>query len=168
MQPVNFRFLLKRLCPFLFCSFLILCSLLPFHFLPGYPYPVLWILIPIFYFAIYNPKYLGVGSVFLLALIWESLVQSPFGVTCFACIFLFFVTNIFRKYFLEMTFWPLWAIFASIILFVLLIEFGFVKMLSGVPFSFYTFFMEFCLLVLAYPFLIRFCAFLNKNIRETT
>ena len=167
MRPVNFRLLLKRFCPFLFCLFLILCSLLPFHFLPYYSYSVLWVFVPIFYFAIYGPKYLGVGSVFLVGLIWESLVQSPLGVSCFCCVLLFFLANIFRKYFIEMTFWPLWAIFAAEVLIVLMVQFGLADMLSQVPISFYPVIIEFWILVLSYPFLMRFCAFLNKRIRES-
>ena len=167
MRPINLRFLLERFCPFLFCLFLILCSLLPFHFLPYYPYPVLWILIPIFYFAIYNPKYLGVGSVFVLGLLWESFVQSPLGVTSFCCVLLFFIANIFRKYFIEMTFVPLWIVFGVELLTVLLVEYGLVRLLSECPISFYPILVEFLILVLVYPFLMRFCAFISKRIRES-
>lgn len=166
MRPVNFRFLLKRLCPFLFCVFLILCSLVPFHFLPYYQYPVSWIFVPVFYFAVYNPRCLSVWAVFLLGVMWESLIQSPLGVTCFCCVLLFFIANVFRKYFIELTFWPLWGVFASALLIVLLMEYELVSLLAKYPVSFHPVPVEFIILVLMYPFLMRFCAYLDSKARE--
>lgn len=166
MQPINFRLLFKRLCPFLLCVFLILCSLVPFHFLPRYPYAVSWILIPIFYFAVYNPKCLSAWAVFVLGLISECFIQSPLGVTTFVFVLLFFMANVVRKYLLEMTFWPLWSIFTTYLLIVLLVQYAFVSMLSPYHVSFMPVLVEFWILALVYPYGMRFCARLDRKIRE--
>ena len=168
MRPLNFRFFMKRLCPFLFCVFLILCSLIPFHLLPYYPYAVSWIFIPIFYFAIYNPKYLNAWSVFILGLILESLIQSPAGVISFCCVLMFFLANLLRKYLLELTFWPLWGVFAAVLGTILLVECILVSLLVRYSISFKPAFVEFLILVLMYPLLMRFCAHLDRKIREST
>ena len=122
MRRINIRFWLWRLMPFILCLSLILCHLIPFHFLPQYPYPVQWVFVPIFYFAIYRPKCLSAWAVFILGLVDELLIQSPLGVTTFCFVFLFFVANFLRKYLLEMTFIPLWIIFAAFLLVVELLN----------------------------------------------
>ena len=166
MRPFNIRFLIKRLCPFLFCVFLILCSLVPFYFLPYYPYAVSWIFVPIFYFSIYNPKCLSAWAVFLLGLILEFFIQSPSGVISFCCVLLFFIANLSRKYLLEMTFKPLWGVFALILLLTLFMEGSLVLLLAQYPVSLKPLLVEFGILVITYPFIMRFCAHLDKRIRE--
>ena len=160
------RSLFARLSPFLLCLFLILFNKIPFHFLPNYAYGYLWCLIPIFYFAIYNPKLLSVWAVFILAVISDLFVQSPSGVIAFGYILTFFVANFFRKYFIEMTFWPLWGIFFSLLVGVEVVMYVLVCLLSATFVSFAPVLVEVWILTLVYPFLIRFCAYLDRKARE--
>ena len=168
MRPFNFQLFFKRLCPFLLCVFLIVLSLSPLHFLPYCPYAVSWIMIPIFYFAIYNPKFLSAWAVLILGIFSEFFIQSPLGVITFCVVLLFFMTNILRKYFLERTFWPLWGIFAAYLLFILLIEYILVVLLAKYPVTFMPVMIEFWILVLMYPFGMRFCAYIDRKIREAS
>ena len=166
MRRFNLRFWFWRLMPFIFCLGLILCHLVPFHFLPQYPYPIQWVLIPIFYFAVYCPKCLSAWAVFILGLTEELLIQSPLGVTSFCFVFLFFVANLLRRYLLEMTFIPLWIIFAALLLMVEILNYLLVALLSEYPIAFYPVSIEFWILVLVYPFAMRFCGWLDKKDRE--
>ena len=168
MRPLNLRFYLWRLMPFFICIFLILLSSIPFHFFPYYPYRISWCFIPIFYFAIYNPKCLSSWTVFLLAIFSEFLTQSPLGVITFCFVLMFFIANFFRKYLLEFTFWPLWCIFASSVLMIEIIEYSLVSLLTHYAVSFQPVLVEFWILVLMYPFLIRFCAYLDRKAREVS
>lgn len=166
MYTLSLRFLIKRLCPFLLCLFFILCSSVPFSFLPYYPYSVSWSLIPIFYFAVYNPKYLSAWAVFLLGLFSDLLVQSPMGIMSFCYVLMYFMANFFRKYLREMTFWTLWLIFASFVLVVLGVECILITLLLPSVVTLSPVLVEFWILTLIYPFFMRFCAFLDKKIRE--
>ena len=166
MYPLNLRFLIKRLCPFLLCLFLILCSCIPFHFLPYYSHSIAWVFVPIFYFAIYNPKSLSAWAVFLLGLSAELLTQSPAGIVSFAYVLLYFMANFSRKYLREMSFGILWLVFASFLLITLLVESFCMLALVPYPVSLSSLLVEFWILVLIYPLLMRFCAFLDKKIRE--
>lgn len=167
MRRINLKFL-KRFLFFVFAVGVILFSSIPFHFLPNYPYRFNWVFVPIFYFAIYDPKCLSVWAVFLLGLLMELLTQSPLGVTTFCYILIYFVANFFRKYLLEMTFWPLWSIFSGLLLGVLLLEYSIVFLFAAYPVSFQPVLVEFWMLVLVYPFFIRFCAYADKKMREVS
>ena len=166
MEHVSIRQWIRRLTPFMLCLCLIIGSLIPFHFLPHYPYSIQWIFIPIFYFAIYNPKCLSSWAVFILGIISESFTQSPFGVATFCFVLLFFIGNFLRKYLLELTFFPLWIVFSAMLLCVELLQYFLVSMLSVYPIAFQPILTEFWILTLVYPFLMRFCAHLDKKIRE--
>ena len=166
MHEINMRLWFHRLTPFMLCLALILCHLLPYHFLPYYGYSIQWVLIPIFYFAIYNPRCLSSWAVFILGGIAELLVQSPLGVTTFVFVLLFFIANFLRKYLLEMTFVPLWIIFSSLLLVVELVGYGLTSLLAQYPVAFQPIFVEFWVLTLIYPFLMRFCAHLDRKARE--
>lgn len=166
MHKMNVRFWVRRLIPFFFCLVLIFCHLVPFHVLPHYPYSIQWVLIPIFYFAIYNPKCLSVWSVFLLGIISELLIQSPMGVTMFCYVLLFFVANFLRKYLLELTFLPLWVVFSSLLLGIDLCAYFLTSLMAEYEISFTPIFVEFWILTLVYPFLMRFCAHLDRKARE--
>ncbi len=167
MYTLSFRFLMKRLCPFFLCLFLILCSSVPFHFLPYYSYSISWSFIPIFYFAVYNPKYLSAWAVFLLGLGSELLTQSPMGMSVFCYVLMYFMANFFRKYLRDMTFGILWLVFASFVLIVLLVECLLITLLVPSDVSLSPVLVEFWILTLIYPFLMHFCAFLDKKIRES-
>ena len=166
MQSLNLNLLFRRFLPFLFCLFLILSGHIPFHFLPNYPYSVSWLFIPIFYYAIYNPKCLSSWAVFLVGLFADFLTQSPFGVMTFCYVLVFFVANLLRKYLREMNFWLLWAIFSTLLMLILLLEYGLMVLEAPFPIAFVPVLVEFCILVLTYPFLMRFCAALDRKIRE--
>ena len=155
-----------RLMPFMLGVLLILLSSIPLHFFPYYPYRVNWCLVPIFYFAIYNPKCLSSWAVFLVGVLAEMLVQSPFGVTTFCFVFMFFCANFFRKYLLELTFWPLWGIFILLLLIVELLAYGLVVLITPYPISSQPVWASLIVLVLVYPFLMRFSAWLDKRARE--
>lgn len=165
MEQINGRWM-RRLMPFFFCLALILCHLIPFNFLPNYPYSIQWVFIPVFYFAIYNPKCLSSWAVFILGLISEFFIQSPLGVTTFCFVLMFFIANFLRKYLLEMTFVPLWIIFSSLLLVVEVLGYVLVSLLTRYPVTFWPVFVEFWILTLIYPFLMRFCSRLDKKARE--
>ncbi|MBQ3696182.1 MAG: rod shape-determining protein MreD [Alphaproteobacteria bacterium] len=166
MRSVNIRFWVWRLMPFFLCLVLIVCHLVPFHFLPYYPYAVQWCIVPIFYFAIYNPRCLSSWAVFILGMISDLFVQSPFGVTVFCFVLLYFIANFLRKYLLEMTFIPLWTVFASLFLIIEFLNYELVDLLAQYPVSFQPIFVEFWILTLIYPFMMRFCAHLDRKARE--
>ncbi len=160
------RFCLHRFPPFLLCLALILSSLLPFHLLPYYPYRFEWALVPIFYFAIYNPKVLSSWAVFILGVIAELFVQSPFGVIPFCFVLLYFIANFLRKYLIEMTFFLLWVVFAGVLLGLQILEYLLCELLTENHLSFQPVLVHFWMITLTYPFFIRLCAWLDKKIRE--
>ena len=166
MKRFNVRYWTRRFIPFMLCCALILCHLIPTHFLPNYPYAIQWVFIPIFYFAIYNPKCLSSWAVFILGIISELLVQSPFGVTTFCYVLLFFVANFLRKYLIELTFVPLWVVFAAVLLGIELLDYLLVLLLSEYPVGFSPVLVEFWILTFIYPFLMRFCAHFDRKVRE--
>ena len=166
MHKVSLRLWFHRLAPFFLCLLLILCHLVPYHFLPYYGYSIQWTFIPIFYFAIYNPKCLSAWAVFVLGCISELLIQSPLGVTIFEFVLVFFVANFLRKYLIELTFIPLWIVFSALLLVVELSSYALTSVLAQYPVAFQPIFVEFWVLALIYPFLMRFCAHLDRKVRE--
>ena len=168
MHELPLRLLFRRLLPFVFCLFLILGTRIPFHFLSNYPFPTEWVLIPIFYFSIYHPKCLSSWAVFLLGFFSDLMTQSPFGLMTFSYVLMFFMANFLRKYLVEMNFWALWGIFSVFLLLVLSIEYLLVVLQGSAFIVVYPIFVEFWILVLSYPFLMRFCAYLDQKVRETS
>ncbi|MBQ4472243.1 MAG: rod shape-determining protein MreD [Alphaproteobacteria bacterium] len=168
MRQLNARFLLARSAPFLLCIVLILLNQIPYHFLPYYPYAIQWVLIPVFYFSIYNPKVLSVWAVFLLGLFTELFVQSPCGVITFSYVLMYFVGNFFRKYLIELTFIPLWGIFSVGLILLELLTFALIYCLAIHPVSIYPIAVETVVLVLVYPFLMRFFGHLDRKAREVS
>lgn len=166
MHRLNMHFWLRQMTPFLFCLVLVLGHLVPYHFLPYYPYSIQWVFIPIFYFAIYNPKCLSSWAVFLLGVISEMLIQSPMGVTTFCFVLLFFMANFLRRYLLELTFGRLWIVFAAMLLVVEIVNYLFVAMMAPTPVAFLPVLVEFWVLILLYPFIMRLCAHFDKKVRE--
>ena len=166
MRHMNIRLIWARGMPFLFCLFLILLNQIPFHFLPNYPYAIQWVYIPIFYFAVYNPSVLSSWAVFILGLMAELLTQSPCGVTTFSYVLVFFVANYLRKYLVDFTFVPLWGIFCVSILIIELFTYCFICILAGYFVVFMPVFVEAVILMLFYPFLMRFCGHLDRKARE--
>ena len=164
---LSYKFLWYRVAPFLMCFALILLNAVPFHWLPNYPYSFQWILVPIFYYAVYYPQLLSSWAVFILAVIADLLVARPFGVLPFSYILMFFIPNLLRKYLIELTFWQLWGVFAGFLLVIELLSFGIVYILATHPVAFYPIVIEFWGICLSYPFFIRFCAHLDRKVRET-
>lgn len=166
MLQFGMHFWIRQMTPFLLCLAMIFGHLLPYHFLPYYSYSIQWIFIPIFYFAIYNPKCLSSWAVFLLGIISELLIQSPMGVTTFCFVLLFFMANFLRRYLLELSFGSLWIVFATMLLSVEIVNYLFVVLLAKNSVTFMPIMVEFWVLILIYPFVMRFCAHLDKKIRE--
>ena len=162
---INARFLFRRGMPFFMCLVLILCNMVPYSLLPRYPHAFQWVLIPIFYFAIYNPKLLSAWAVFILTLFAELFVQSPWGILTFT--YMYFIANFLRKYLVELVFWSLWGVFCAVLLSVELISAGLMEMLARYPLSIQPALIEFLGLVLVYPFMMRFCAHLDRKARES-
>ncbi len=167
MRHLNMRFWLNQLTPFVLCLLIILGHLFPYHFLPYYAYSIQWIFIPIFYFAVYNPKCLSAWAVFLLGIISEIFVQSPLGVTTFCFVLLFFMANFLRRYLLELVFWQLWVVFAAMLLGVEIVNYLLVRMLALNFVVFLPVLVEFWILILLYPFIMRLCAHFDKKVRES-
>ena len=168
MPQSNMHFWWRQLTPFLLCLIIILGHLVPYHFLPYYAYSIQWIFIPIFYFAIYNPKSLTVWSVFILGVISELLVQSPLGVTIFCFMLMFFMANFLRRYLLELTFLRLWIVFVVMLLIVEVVNYLLVMMSAINSVAFMPVLVEFWILILFYPFIVRLCAHIDRKIREAT
>ena len=166
MFEFSFRSFFRRFLPFVFCLCLLTATRIPFHFLPNYPFATEWILIPIFYFAIYHPKCLSSWAVFLLGLFSDLMTQSSFGVMTFCYVLVFFIANFLRKYLVELNFWALWGVFATLLFLILNIEYLLVSLQASTFVAAYPIFVEFWVLILAYPFLMRFCAYLDRKIRE--
>ena len=78
----------------------------------------------------------------------------------------FFGANFFRKYLLELTFWPLWCVFALLLLLIELVGYGLVVLIAPYHVAFQPVWAAFMILVLVYPFFMRFSAYLDKKARE--
>ena len=167
MGSLAFRLYFWCLLPFLLCLGFTLCSCIPFHFFTNYAYRFNWSLVPIFYFAIYNPKCLSSWAVFLLGVFAELLTASPFGVITFCYVLLFFGANFFRKYLLELTFWPLWGVFCLFLICLEGVAYLFVNLLTSQAISFSPIFMSFVVISFSYPFLMRLCAYVDEKIGES-
>ena len=162
------RFLWYRFLPFMVCLVLILLNAIPFHWLPNFPYSFQWVLLPIFYFAVYYPKLLSGWAVFILSLIADMINSGPLGIIPFTYMSVFFISNFLRKYLMEMTFGKLWITFVGIASFVELLSCFFVWLLAKHMVSYSPVAIELIGLILAYPFFIRFCAHLDRKARENS
>lgn len=168
MHSFRWRFFFMRLLPFVFVLTLILCHLSPFYLLPYFPFSVQLAFVPVFYFAVFNPKVLSCWAVFLLGVVSDLLTSSVFGVTPFCFVLMYFMANFFRKYFVEFNFFGLWIVFSGVLLMVECINYALVALFGKNPIVFYPVLVEFWIVCLLYPLLMRFCAYLNKKTREVS
>lgn len=152
-----------RLClPTLLALFFVLISILPISFTPSDFIYVPWVMPVIYYFAIFRPSVLNVFSVFLLGIIADLLMQTPFGLNTFFFVLLFFIANLSRRFLMNVNFQGLWGIFALIMAGMYAAWYLATCLIQG-RFVFGTFFIEYILLVLFCPLIMALSAWLNAK-----
>lgn len=152
----------KTAAPTFMCLLIILLSTVPnnrFFFIP-------MVFIPIFYFAVFNPRILNALSVFGLGIFADLMTQTPFGIFSFLFVLLFFVSRLNRLFFKELSFKKLWILFIGCAAILLLLQLFLFTLCTSdiVKTGFLP--LQFTALILLYPLGIKVCDILNSWIGE--
>ncbi len=153
---------LKRSTPFLICVLFIVMSLWPSVAVTQIPFTY----IIIFYFALFHASLLSDWACFLLGVITDLTVQSPFGMTPFLYVLLFFMANLNRLFLINLSFQKLWLSFSVSLFFLFVVRFFLFSLCSGTVVGIGTLFVHYVFLVLFYPPIIKLCGRLDHWIQE--
>ena len=105
-----------NILPFLLGLIFILFSQIPFSLFPHYHQSLPLVVGIIFYFSIFNPRLLNVFCVFGLGFISDVITSVPLGFNIFGYVFIFFISNLFYSYLIDMNFKQLWFVFCLLFL----------------------------------------------------
>jgi len=106
--------------------------------------------------------------VFMLAIIADILVQGPFGLLIISYVLMFFIAHFLQTYLCNLNFFKLWSVFALFLCGITCLQCCLFRMIVGfwIPIGLHL--MSVSVLILIYPFLMRFCAALDSYVRENT
>ena len=116
-----------------------------------------------FYFSVFNPKRLNILFIFLVGIFSDMLLFFPLGFQSFILCFTAFFACFFKRSLLSLSFKGQWAVFSGVLLVVslsalLLLQLTLNKMVSPVSFL-----INYLVIVLSYPFIASFSAFINQK-----
>lgn len=152
---------LRRCSPKLLTLLILLFSIAP-TYIPGYSsVRPAWVLVPIFYWALYRPYSFSVVSAFLTGLALDLLESTPLGVNTLTFTVLYIVTETQRRFLTGKTFSLVWAGFAILSFGAYFLKWFFVSVCLAVFTPIGSAFVSCLLLVLAYPAIVWPCAKLH-------
>lgn len=156
----SFRFAL----PFIFGLLLVSVGIVPFSIVSFYRVQIPFVLVFIFYFAVFRPRLLNGALVFLLGVYADLITQSPLGVQPFIYVLLFFVANLNHRILSGLSFNQLWGAFLFIAGVLHAAWYGLFSLLSLSLIAPFFMVIQYLFLGLSYPLLMGFAAWLDRRI----
>ncbi len=116
-----------------------------------------------FYFSVFSPNRLNIIFIFLVGIFSDMLLFFPLGFQSFILCFTAFFSCLFKRSLLSLSFKGQWAVFSGVLLIVslsglLLLHLTLNKLVSPVSFL-----LNYIVIVLSYPFIASFSAFINQK-----
>jgi len=155
---------LRKQTPFSICLILLILSLIPLP-ISGSFYIKPMLTIPcIFYWAIYRPEIMGLGSVYLIGLIQDILGEAPLGVDTllFVAMYLFIISQ--RRFFINRPFSFIWFGFIIVSSVFCLGQWLLVSINYGQFISFAPLFYRYIILISLFPAINLLCAKIDNQI----
>lgn len=116
-----------------------------------------------FYFSVFNPKRLNILFIFVIGVFSDMLLFFPLGFQSFILCLMAFFAYLFKRSLLSLSFKGQWAVFCGVLLVVSLSGLSLLYLTQSKSVSFLLFFVNYLTIVLSYPFIASFCAFINQK-----
>lgn len=150
--------------PIFVCLTLVLLGVMPYSLLPFYTVPLPFVLVAIYYFAIFHPSALNGICVFFIGIFADLLTDSPFGLQAFSYVLLFFIANLHRRFLVSLTFVGLWAAFGVILFCTYLLWYLLFSLISLTLLNTDALIFQYLTLVIMYPILSWVCGWFNLKL----
>lgn len=109
MKEMHIRSLWNKALPAILCSIFLVLSFLPFSSFALSSYvPDIWLMM-IYYWAIFNPRFIPQLLLFLVAILYDTLSMLPLGMTAVLWMSLRLIISYKRRSLLQQSFWALWG-----------------------------------------------------------
>ena len=154
----------KYALPTLLCLLCVTFNVMPFSLNPYYRIAIPFVFSIIFYYAIFHPAVLNVICVFVVGVFADILMSTPFGLNTFFYVFLFFIANLNRRYFLTLNFADFWLAYTLVLMGIFLFMYLFFMIVAQTIPPFMPIVFQYCVLVLTYPVMAWLCGWLNIKI----
>lgn len=117
-----------------------------------------------FYFSVFNPKKLNILFVFLVGIFSDMLLFFPLGFQSYILCFMAFFAVFYQRSLRLFSFKAQWVVFAGVLLFVFLSGLFVLYLTLDKTISTVSFLVNYLTIVLCYPFIASFSAFINKKV----
>lgn len=117
----------------------------------------------IFYFSVFKPDRLNIFLIFILGILSDYLLQAPFGFQAFMFSLTAFVSYFNRRLIFNCSFATQWAAFSVISFFIFMLGIVFLKVKYGSFIGTIALLKDYTFVVLCYPFIARFCGYVNTK-----
>ncbi|MDR2902389.1 MAG: rod shape-determining protein MreD [Lactobacillales bacterium] len=152
---------------FLILSFVcLLIDQLPYFMIPYFNVHIPFIIIVVFYFAIFHPTVMNSVLAFFIGLMADMITNSPLGLQAFLFSGLFFFTNLNRKFLLQRTFSGLWIYFTISALIYYIVWYVLFSLKSLTLLNIMPLMVQYVFVVLFYPIVVGICGSLNNKLGE--
>lgn len=121
----------RRITPFLITFGLVLFSQIPMHLPAPVPVTPAFAFASIYFWTLHNPDMLPAPAVFAIGLLQDILSGVPLGLNAFAMLVAYGIIVSQRRYFFGRSFMVLWWGFAVMALFIGLLQWVTISLLSG-------------------------------------
>ena len=151
MKKELFKTILYYLFPFLWAFIFVCASFIPERLFQNFHQTLPFVLIVIFYFAVFSAYRLNVFLVFILGLLADLLSFSVLGLNTFIFIGTFFISNLLQPYLYSFSFKHLWFVFACLMLLCDIAWAWLARLSTGVWVSSSFWFVQYVFMCLFYP-----------------
>ncbi len=116
-----------------------------------------------FYFSVFNPKKANILFIFLVGIFSDLLLFFPLGFQSFVLCLTAFFACFYKRSLLLLSFKGQWAVFSAVLLVVFLSALSLLWLCLNKTISPVSFFINYLTLVVSYPFIASFSAFINQK-----
>ena len=117
----------------------------------------------IFYFSVFNSKNFNLFFVLFIGFVVDFLLFFPIGFETVLLITMSFFAYFFKRFISSLSFKGQWLIFSIDLAIIFIFAILLFSLSSEIPLPFLSLFLNYISIVIFYPFIASFCAFLNKK-----